>query len=394
MNQLTWRFGFALENYVLPADETNHYLFDNDNTDLADEYAEVAVKYLLKKINDLSVKANDTVFLKWLGKVFEVNADKILDKNDFTHDVKNKLWLLIRGHISELKSEKWFKNYLYDPEQYYYFQNEKIDNSLVSSVFDYSWSEMKDTWRKKLMSATGIQVCPYCDRQYITSFYDAKEKLYATSELDHFYSQMKYPLFSLSLFNFIPSCHICNLYKNAKPLKVYPYSDIFEDKTHFVLIPLASENIETESGTESEAEAKAIVDMILGKKDSDFNIEQVTCTAVLSKEESDSIHNDVDVLKLNEIYSGHKDYVLDLITIRRFYENSEYRSSIENLLNSTVFSNSSVKYPVTIEKLRLFMIGGDWIHENKSDRIPHKRPLAKLTSAILSDDYTDLIKTR
>ena len=91
-------------------------------------------------------------------------------------------------------------------------------------------------------------------------------------------------------------------------------------------------------------------DIFLGKNDSDFNIEQVTCTAGLSTEESDNINNDINVLKLNEIYSGHKDYVLDLITIRRFYENSEYRSSIEKLLNSTVFSNNSIKYPVTIEK--------------------------------------------
>ena len=72
--------------------------------------------------------------------------------------------------------------------------------------------------------------------------------------------------------------------------------------------------------------------------------------------------------------------------IKRFYEEPNYKSYVENLLNATLFKEDII-FPVTLNKLRLFLIGYDWINEtNSSDLIP-KRPLSKLTNAILNDDY-------
>lgn len=53
----------------------------------------------------------------------------------------------------------------------------------------------------RLVQASGIRICPYCNRDYINS----RGKKIAGAELDHFYSRKDYPVFALSLYN------LCNL---------------------------------------------------------------------------------------------------------------------------------------------------------------------------------------
>ena len=105
----------------------------------------------------------------------------------------------------------------------------------------------------------------------------------------------------------------------------------------------------------------------------------------------DGLESDIKTLRLNEVYASHQDYVKDLLQIRRFYETTEYREFAANLLNETIYADIGVKYPVSIDKLRLFLIGGDWIKGINSEHIPQKRPLAKLTQAILNDEYSLLL---
>lgn len=59
-----------------------------------------------------------------------------------------------------------------------------------------------------------LRTCPYCNRQYITPF--MQDETSETSEkkmradLDHFWPKAKYPHFSMSLYNLVPSCKFCN----------------------------------------------------------------------------------------------------------------------------------------------------------------------------------------
>ncbi len=53
-----------------------------------------------------------------------------------------------------------------------------------------------------------IRTCPYCNRQYITPVYLETGKMRA--DLDHFYSKSRYPYFSMSIYNLVPSCKFCN----------------------------------------------------------------------------------------------------------------------------------------------------------------------------------------
>lgn len=73
--------------------------------------------------------------------------------------------------------------------------------------------------RRKLTNLLhDIKVCPYCNLQYIeTVQIENEEGKIINFAFDHFLCKSKYPFFSLSVYNLIPSCAICNEYlKNKK----------------------------------------------------------------------------------------------------------------------------------------------------------------------------------
>ena len=63
--------------------------------------------------------------------------------------------------------------------------------------------------RHNFVQKLNVRVCPYCNRQYITSFYKNDHKV-TTADVDHYYPKAQYPLLSMNFFNMIPSCSVCN----------------------------------------------------------------------------------------------------------------------------------------------------------------------------------------
>ena len=63
------------------------------------------------------------------------------------------------------------------------------------------------------MDEIGIKVCPYCNRQYITSYSvspEGKRIRKTTTDTDHYYPVSKFPFLSMNIHNMVPSCQICN----------------------------------------------------------------------------------------------------------------------------------------------------------------------------------------
>lgn len=83
-------------------------------------------------------------------------------------------------------------------------KSEKINTFIVRNFID--------------SGGKGLLVCPYCNRNYVNSRGKA-----LGSEMDHFYNKNKYPMFAISLYNFIPSCSSCNRIKGTKELKINPF---------------------------------------------------------------------------------------------------------------------------------------------------------------------------
>lgn len=81
----------------------------------------------------------------------------------------------------------------------------------------------------------GVRVCPYCNRQYITPITTKTNRMRA--DLDHFWPKHKYPIFSMSLYNLVPSCKFCNssLKHEEDPGRdaPHPYCDNYDDYFSF-----------------------------------------------------------------------------------------------------------------------------------------------------------------
>lgn len=84
----------------------------------------------------------------------------------------------------------------------------------LKKAFDYKYNITDNTDRSyRLTEMKGASVCTYCNRQYVFTVNKLNSnglKHIARPELDHWFCQELYPLLSLSFYNLIPSCHICN----------------------------------------------------------------------------------------------------------------------------------------------------------------------------------------
>jgi hypothetical protein len=81
----------------------------------------------------------------------------------------------------------------------------------IIDVFDYkSFIVNKKAVSFKISQLIGINTCVYCNRQYIFTVNDENEGHITRPEFDHYLPKSTYPFFALSLYNLIPSCHICN----------------------------------------------------------------------------------------------------------------------------------------------------------------------------------------
>jgi len=124
-----------------------------------------------------------------------------------------------------------------------------MDNFKLVDLFDEEWSPYA------FVMESGIRVCPYCNRQYITPIYSDQGRLRA--DLDHFLPKSIYPYFSMSLYNLVPTCKTCNqaLKKDIDFSfgSINPYEDNYNDFFSFEIEPI-SQLLFLQNGTQREAD--------------------------------------------------------------------------------------------------------------------------------------------
>lgn len=163
----------------------------------------------------------------WMIEILIPNYDKPNEDNS----VINKLLISepqeLMSHCNSLMS-KIVKNYDVNELQTYIVSVRKqpenrnsVENDIVNRydevlnkllrIFDYegqiSSNKKLSYW---LTRNKGTNVCTYCNRQYTFTVETDDGKKIARPDLDHWFSKQAYPLMSLSFYNLIPSCHICN----------------------------------------------------------------------------------------------------------------------------------------------------------------------------------------
>lgn len=241
----------------------------------------------------------------------------------------------------------------------------------------------------QLLRELNVVVCPYCNRIYTITLPSRKEldskKQFRTTRpvFDHFYPRSKYPYFALSLFNLIPSCHICNGNKRDFAARmVYPYDEAFGKKAVFRLIP-DLEKCEREG---------SVFDIIQGRSES-FEIEfmgnndvtllkdaplEYRLQSIKNKRERTRIEKSIEVFCLEEIYKEHKEEIMDILK-NRYYFNEQY-------LQVALYPILQRKWKISGDegKKQIMDIAMDMLFFSRlKEEEWEGRPLAKLKSDIL-----------
>ena len=115
----------------------------------------------------------------------------------------------------------------------------------IRKTFDYEGQLAKNKSRTyHITLEQGHNTCTYCNRQYIITITITKDKgsndasRIARPQLDHWFSKELYPLMSLSLYNLIPCCSICNSSLKGNAIfklstHIHPYLDSTLDEPKF-----------------------------------------------------------------------------------------------------------------------------------------------------------------
>lgn len=206
----------------------------------------------------------------------------------------------------------------------------------------------KRRWSKSLLEKLNVRVCPYCNRQYTFTLRNDGIR----PQFDHFFPKSLYSYLSVSLYNLIPSCGICNSKKhNLNTYEYdlyYPYEDEFGNNVVFQTTPINNDFLYWTGASNS------------------FDI-SIICKDDKQNKKVDYLNQ---YLKIELLYNEHKDYVRDIIRNAVIYNDSRIDELLEQFPD--LFQSKSAVLN------SIFMSNID--KENWD-----KRPLSKLTHDIYEE---------
>lgn len=214
--------------------------------------------------------------------------------------------------------------------------------SHCESIFDYNG--FRTRYRNQVLAALGISVCPYCNRQYISSWGNDQN---STADIDHFYNKDRFPFLALSLFNFVPSCQICN--------------SRFKQSEDFYIAPHVNPH-STSFGQNARFE--------IGNIQSVMDLGVVPELKLYVRPGFPAIDNSVRTFHIEDLYQNHRDYAREIAKKAVIFGRSqleEYYNQYEGLFES-------------IDELNRTVYGNYLAEEDQG-----KRPLSKLTQDLLYD---------
>lgn len=167
----------------------------------------------------------------------------LTDKPEALHNLCDTLMKRIIPGYNENEFESYLsakkKSNRSDAEQLLYEKYSDTLNRLLQ-VFDYKGQLSSNKSRSyKLTMEQGHNTCTYCNRQYVITLGGSNDdSRIARPELDHWFSKELFPLMSLSIYNLIPSCSICNSSIKGNTIfrlstHIHPYLDSTPEEPAF-----------------------------------------------------------------------------------------------------------------------------------------------------------------
>ncbi|MBI1225169.1 MAG: hypothetical protein GC192_08000 [Bacteroidetes bacterium] len=270
---------------------------------------------------------------------------RYLDKHNYLHDLEEKISVTVPDFDFK-------KVILASPEELEIIvdlltKRKKVGFPKLGSLYT-SFSKRKNSLgisAVKLIEDLDLSVCPYCNRNFI---YNTDNK--RPSEIDHFHAKSKYPLLAMSFYNLVPSCKVCNHFKNdaADKKLINPYD------TRYDWNALLKFRLKVTAA-----------DFYFNAKSVEVQFENLA----EDKETRDRVRNTISVFELEDQYKHHRDFVIELIQKKYLYSD-DYLNALYKQYEGTIFRNRE-------DILRL--VTTNFVDEKDLKN----RPLAKLTKDIV-----------
>ncbi|MBR8535115.1 hypothetical protein KDU71_06065 [Carboxylicivirga sediminis] len=215
-----------------------------------------------------------------------LNIQKTTNGYDLTKYLEKHLKEFLIGDVE--KCVKSHENNLRPILKNHFVNTKPKTPSPFKVAFQYVFFyESYDKWSAyKIIKKLDIHCCPYCNRTYITTLGNDKNK-FARADFDHFLPKSRYPYLRFNFYNLIPSCLICNQRaKGQKPTNleeyIYPYKEGFDNHAKFSYLPKSYNSLKDGF-------------------DSDIIIKPDSPQSQIGKK----IQKNIDLFRLNQQYSMH-----------------------------------------------------------------------------------------
>ena len=268
--------------------------------------------------------------------VESIDIDKIknvLSDNKYKK-ITDRIELLIKSDVSTIKKYLNLANY-YNKEE-----KEEILNAFNYKNYRSNKPKFMNHFKK-----LNLKSCPFCNNNYIYFYKEnANEEYNTLATLEHYYPKAKFPYLSLSFYNLIPSCSICNSKFKGKDEDFmgqisHPYKDDFDENTDF----------------------KISINNAIVKKDEDINIEL--------KSNDEKCKKSIERFQLDKVYEEHTDIAKEIWNKAQVYNDSRIEELYKEFYSTLGYTKEDVKNMIFCNYLK------------KEDI--NKRNHAKLTQDIL-----------
>ncbi|MFY8329677.1 hypothetical protein [Vagococcus carniphilus] len=175
------------------------------------EHHEYCKDYILKEIKNLCSELEKTDVRSSISKKYpEDTIDNIKTDYEIVNSDMIKELMCLKTNEEMLRTEKRYRKK---------FQSKKgiedVGKVFVDTYKDkFSNANINKWGAYKFLNYLGIKVCPYCNENYVYRFLERRESgipdITIRADLDHFFTKEEFPLLSLTLYNLVPSCKICN----------------------------------------------------------------------------------------------------------------------------------------------------------------------------------------
>ncbi|MBA7587123.1 hypothetical protein ES708_29140 [subsurface metagenome] len=254
---------------------------------------------------------------------------------------------LEQEQIIEAFDSRGFTNLIYNRN------NARAKKFSKNLLIAFCYKEFRQTLLLDLAKQLNIKVCPYCNSQYTLFFENSDRNIkLADFQFDHFFPKTKYPYLSISFYNLIPSCSICNLRKSHKEFDlqsyIHPYLESSSDYFKFQINDTQAINL------------LMAIKILRDKID-----------IVLTNKDNIKVNNHNEVFNLEEIYGRHKDIVREIYIKSYAYNkcNKEQMLKWKKNDGTPIFRNMA--------ELELIILSNYSLKEDIN-----KRPLSKFTQDI------------